>query len=128
MLQRDPRKGDTSLSSNQINKPDLSSTLGEAVYNAGIVLGLSLGEIDEIVKSDARFKYDVIPASREGFSALSLVRIYRRLYAMFDGNKEHMQLWMAGFNNGSRGVPIEQVKHDDGLLAVVEYLEARQGY
>ena len=46
------------------------------------------------------------------------------LHSMYDGNYQHMRLWLNGFNAGTNGIPIEQIQTEIGLIEVVEYLEA----
>ena len=63
------------------------------------------------------------PKSKSGVLAVYLIRSYRSLYTLVDGDKEEMKLWMNGHNTGTGGIPAEQIKDIVGLVHVMEYLE-----
>lgn len=104
------------------------AVLSKALLNAGQQLGLKREDIAQVVKRNrSRLGDGIQPDSGPGILALYLIRCYRSLYAIFNGNSEHIRLWMTGFNKGTGGVPIEQVKDVATLVHVMEYLDAMRG-
>jgi len=102
-----------------------SDVLIEATIKASYNLGISKSTLNHIVGYDLNTKdknFEVL--STFGKKSLSLIRIYKCLYAMYDGNFQHMRLWINGFNSGTNGIPLEQIQTDPGLIDVLEYLEA----
>lgn len=105
-------------------KSDEEITL-EAVNNVVTAFGLSEQDLAEIIGSNnLSGTHEIDEKSDVGKRALSLVRIYQCLYSRFDGNMEHSRLWLTGFNSGTGGIPVEQIKDNNGLEQVMGYLEA----
>ncbi len=108
--------------------PEAPRVLATAVLNAGKALGLKREEIGQIVGRDrSRIRDGIDPASPGGQAALLLVRCYRSLYALVDGDPAVMSHWMETPNHGTGGVPREQVFDLVGLVDVVQYLDAIRG-
>lgn len=108
--------------------PDASRVLATAVLNAGKALGLKRDEIGRIVGRDrSRIRDGIDPRSPGGQAALLLVRCYRSLYALVDGDPAVMTHWMETANRGTGGVPRDQVFDLVGLVDVVQYLDAIRG-
>ncbi len=107
---------------------DEKAVLAEALLNAGEALGLSRTEVGRVVGRDrSRLRDGIRPESATGQLALLLIRVYRSLYALVDGDREVMAHWMRTRNTGCGGVPAEQVRNVQGLVTVVEYLDAIRG-
>lgn len=116
------------MKSQVLDTVDPSRVLSDAVLNAGKALGLTRAELAQVIgRTRSRLGDDIKPSSKTGTLALYLVRIYRSLYALVDGDEEEMKLWMKGENLGTGGVPIEQVKDVVGLVHVMEYLDGMRG-
>lgn len=107
---------------------DPESVLSQALLNAGADLGLTREALGRVIGRDrTRLKDGVRPDSKAGELALLLIRVYRSLFALVDGDKTIMAHWMHTPNRGTRGVPAQQVQSVQGLTTVVEYLDAIRG-
>lgn len=108
---------------------DKADVLAEAFGNAGRQLDMSQSELGEIVGKDrtaiSRGRLD--PASKAGELALLFIRCYRALYVLTGGDSRQMAHWMHTENRHTGGIPAEQVKTVQGLIAVLEYLDAIRG-
>jgi len=108
--------------------PDAPRVIATAVLNAGKALGLKRDEIGRIVGRDrSRIRDGIDPGSPGGQAALLLIRCYRSLYALVDGDPVVMGHWMETANRGTGGVPREQLFDLVGLVDVVQYLDAIRG-
>ena len=103
--------------------------LAKAALNAGRNLGLTQTAIGRIVGKNRStlLRSGVDPDSRNGELALLLVRCYRSLYALMDGNEAQMRHWMKTPNRHTGGIPAEQVLSVAGLVHVCDYLDAIRG-
>jgi len=109
--------------------PDAGLVLTKALLNAGTALGLSRERLGEIVgRERTAFSRGLDPAGKAGELALLLIRCYRSLYALVGGDAAAMRHWMHTRNRDTGGVPAEQVRSVQGLVAVVEYLDAMRGH
>src|SRR5512139_306850 len=108
---------------------DQASVLAEALVNAGRQLGMSQADLGEIVGKDrtviSRGRVD--PVSKAGELALLFIRCYRALYVLVGGDAQQMRHWMQTENLHTGGIPAEQVKSVQGLITVLEYLDAMRG-
>ena len=55
------------------------------------------------------------------------IRCYRALFALTGGDSKQMTHWMHTENRHIGGVPAQQVKTVQGLITVLEYLDAIRG-
>ena len=62
--------------------------------------------------------------SKEAELALLLVRVFRSLDGIVGEDKEAMRAWFHGKNRHLRGIPDELIRRTDGLVHVLEYLDA----
>ena len=109
--------------------PDPRAVLTKALLNAGTALGLSRERLGEIVgRERTAFSRGLDPDSQAGELALLVIRCYRSLYALVDGDAAAMRHWMHTANRDTGGVPAEQVRSVQGLVGVVEYLDAMRGH
>jgi len=108
---------------------DQASVLAEALLNAGKHLGMSQADLGDIIGKDrtAVSRGRIDPASKAGELALLFIRCYRALYVLVGGDPRHMRHWMQTENLHTGGIPAEQVKSVQGLIAVLEYLDAMRG-
>jgi hypothetical protein len=108
---------------------DPADVLAEALVNAGRQLGMSQADLGGIIGRDrtvvSRGRVD--PGSKAGELALLFIRCYRALYVLAGGDAGQMQHWMHTENLHTGGIPAEQVKSVQGLVSVLEYLDAMRG-
>jgi hypothetical protein len=112
-----------------IHAADKASVLAEAFGNAGKLLGMSQAELGEIIGKDrsAVSRGRIDPDSKAGELALLFIRCYRALHVLVGGGEKEMRHWMRTENRHTGGVPAEQVKTVQGLINVLEYLDAMRG-
>lgn len=113
----------------ELPKPDPNRVLAEALLNAASFLGITKAEvgkaIDKHPSNIARTGID--PTRHSGQIALLIVRIYRSLFALMGGDQKNMRHFMYTQNNGTGGIPREQIQTIQGVVAVCEYLDAMRG-
>lgn len=96
----------------------------ESTSIAAVVLNLSDKDMKKVIGIDNSLNGVANLELAQSKRALYFLRTYMCLYSRFSGNFEHMRLWLNGFDRGTDGVPAEQIKDEDGLINVMEYLEA----
>jgi hypothetical protein len=111
------------------HEADPASVLSEALVNAGKQLGMSQADLGHIIGKDrtAISRGRIDPASKAGELALLFIRCYRALYVLVGGHPQQMQHWMQTENLHTGGIPAEQIKTVQGLIGVLEYLDAMRG-
>ena len=110
------------------HRPDDRSVLSRAANNAARGLGLVRTDPGSIIGRDrARTRNGIDPSTRAGELALMLLRCYRSLFALVDGDEAQMRQWMASPNRGTGGVPREQVRSAQGFAIVLGYLDTMRG-
>lgn len=67
------------------------------------------------------------PESKEGELALLFLRLYRSLDALVGGDDAKARAWLHAENDHLRGVPAERIRTVEGLVDVVQYLDAMRG-
>lgn len=67
------------------------------------------------------------PESKEGELALLFLRMYRSLDALVGGDDAKARAWLRADNHHVRGVPVERIRTVEGLVDVVQYLDAMRG-
>ncbi len=113
--------------------PSESEVLGKALLNSKEYLGLTNTELGEIIGKDRTYftrlrNHNVLePDSKEGELALHVIRIYRSLYALEGGDIEAMEEWLNTPNKHLDAIPKDLLKSIQGLVQVVEYLDAMRG-
>ena len=111
-----------------LQNPDSGAVLAKALINAGKALGLTQSALGEIVGKDrSSIARGLDPASKSGELALLLIRCYRSLYVLVGGEPQAMRHWMHTENLDTGGPPEEQIRSVQGLIRVVEYLDAMRG-
>jgi hypothetical protein len=113
--------------------PAESAVLARAVVSAAARLGLrnrQLGEIigaSEASVSRLRSGRDLDPARKEGELALMFLRLYRSLDALVGGDDLKARAWLHAENDHLSGIPAERIRTVEGLVDVVQYLDAMRG-
>jgi transcriptional regulator with XRE-family HTH domain len=102
-----------------------------ATLRAGELLHLTDADIARIIgvsgATVSRFRSgqrSLSLGSKEAELALLLVRVYRSLDGILGEDKEALHAWFHEKNRHLRGVPAELVRKTDGLVRVLEYLDA----
>ncbi|MBB2496646.1 antitoxin Xre/MbcA/ParS toxin-binding domain-containing protein [Aquipseudomonas ullengensis] len=118
-----------------LSKPgvDADAVLLKALLNTREQLGLTQAELAGIVgvNRSAISRWGdsggLRPQSKTGELALLLIRAYRALFALFGGNLDDMRHFLRTDNHHLAGVPLQQMAQVQGLVRVVEYLDAIRG-
>jgi DNA-binding XRE family transcriptional regulator len=111
---------------------DADAVLAKALLNTREQLGLTQQELADIVgvhrTAISRWADSGLrPQSKTGELALLLIRVYRALFALFGGNLQDMRHFLRTDNRHLAGVPLELMGQVQGLVHVVEYLDAIRG-
>ena len=113
--------------------PDPASVLTRAVLSAAARLGLRSRELAAVVgaseASVSRLKGARLldPGSKEGELALLFLRLFRSLDALMGGDELRARAWLRAENTHLGGVPAERIRTVEGLIDVVQYLDAMRG-
>ncbi|HLA29583.1 MAG TPA: XRE family transcriptional regulator [Pseudomonas sp.] len=111
---------------------DADTVLAKALLNTREQLGLTQQELADIVGvhrtaisrwADSGLRVQ----SKTGELALLLIRVYRALFALFGGNLPDMQHFLRTPNHHLQAVPLLLMMQVQGLVRVVEYLDAIRG-
>jgi transcriptional regulator with XRE-family HTH domain len=114
-------------------RPDPAPVLAKATLAAAGRLGLRSRQLAEIVGtseasiSRLRSGRGLDPASKEGELALLFLRLYRSLDALVGGDDVKAHDWLYAANDHLGGVPVERIRTVEGLVDVVQYLDAMRG-
>ncbi len=107
--------------------------LAKAFLNAGQQLGLQPAELASVLGVDrtaiSRLKksQSLEPESKRGELALLLIRIARALFALTGGDKDWIQHFMRSPNKITGGIPAEQITSVQGLVGVLQFVDAMRG-
>lgn len=121
------------LSPQQSARPEPAPVVAKATLAAAERLGLRDRQLAAIIGSSEasvsrlRSGRGLEPASKEGELALLFIRVYRGLDALVGGDDVAAQRWLHAENAHLRGVPIERMLTVEGLVDVVQYLDAMRG-
>lgn len=113
--------------------PEPAAVLAKAVTAAAGRLGLRQRRLAEVIgASEASISRlqrgrGIDPASKEGELALLLLRVFRSLDAIVGGDDAQARAWLHAENAHLGGVPAERIATVQGLVDVVEYLDAVRG-
>jgi hypothetical protein len=113
--------------------PRPAAVLTKAVLAAAARLGLRSRHLAAVLgtseASVSRLQYGraLDPVSKEGELALLFLRAYRGLDALVGGDDAKAQLWLRAENSHLGGVPAERIQTVEGLVDVVQYLDAMRG-
>ena len=114
-------------------RPEPGPVLAHAVLAAAARLGLRNRQLAMVLGSSeasvSRLQHGrgLDPETKEGELALLFLRIYRSLDALVGGDDEKARAWLHSQNDHLRGVPAERIRAVEGLVDVVQYLDAMRG-
>ncbi|MBW7876696.1 MAG: DUF2384 domain-containing protein [Candidatus Cloacimonetes bacterium] len=84
-------------------------------------------DIDTVIYGDITEADEALVLSKAWQLAVILLRVYRGLDAYMGGHKENVKLWLVAKNDALGGVPVELMGTVEGLVGVVQYLDAMRG-
>ena len=108
--------------------------LAKAAVAAASRLGLRNRQLGEIIgtseASVSRFKSGrpLDPSGKEGELALLFLRLYRSLDALVGGDDAKAREWLHSQNQHVGGVPADRIRTVEGLVDVIQYLDAMRGH
>ena len=114
-------------------RPQSAPVLAKATLAAAERLGLRQRHLAAIIGSSeasvSRLQNGrgLDPDSKEGELALMFVRLYRSLDALIGGDDVKARAWLIAVNDHLGGVPAERIRTVEGLVDVVQYLDAMRG-
>jgi len=114
-------------------RPEASMVLAKALLNASTQLGLRQDELAKVIglhrTGITRLKKSMTlePESKTGELALLLIRAARALYALAGGESDWIAHFMRSPNRMTGGIPAEQIQNVQGLVRVVQCLDAIRG-
>ncbi|MCS6766378.1 MAG: DUF2384 domain-containing protein [Candidatus Protistobacter heckmanni] len=110
--------------------PDSSTVLTKAAVRAAALLELKgatlakvLGVSEPTVSRIKKGETLIEPGSREGESALLLIRLYRSLDALVGNDGERRKQWLGSYNRAFNAVPRDYMQTVEGLVRTVTYLD-----
>lgn len=115
------------------DEPDSSTVLVKALLAAASRLGLRQRDVAAVIgTSEASMSRlqrgrGIDPASKEGELALLFLRMYRSLDALVGGDDAQGRAWLEAPNAHLGGVPADRIASVEGLVDVVQYLDAIRG-
>ena len=120
----------SAVSQQATEKPDAAIVLSKAVTRAAErldisrsllsqVLGLSTPTISRLYNGNYRLEQ----SRKEWEFALLFVRAFRSLDSIV-GDESTARQWLNSENRALNGRPIELIRHTEGLVRVVQYLDA----
>jgi hypothetical protein len=114
-------------------KPEPAIVLAKAALAAAARLGIRNKQLGEIIgtseASVSRLKggRGLEPSRKEGEIALIFLRLYRSLDALVGGDDGKARNWLHSANDHIGGIPAERIRTVEGLVDVVQYLDAMRG-
>ena len=87
------------------------------------ILGVSPATVSRLARGGS-----LDPRSKNGEAAMRFLRMYRSLLSLFDGNMGNAIRWLKAENRNFTRPPIEMITTMQGLLHVIEYLDAMRGH
>jgi uncharacterized protein (DUF2384 family) len=123
----------TAIDKQVAKKPDATVVLSKAVARAAErldvsrsmlarVLGVSPATITRLFKGN----YLLEQERKEWEFALLFVRVFRSLDSIL-GDEGTARKWLNSENRGLNGRPIDLIRNTEGLVRVVQYLDASRG-
>ena len=107
--------------------PTDSELVLQAVLRAADELELSRAALASVLGKDRstlnRAK-GLDPSSKTGELALLVIRLYRSLSVLVGNDRMQLRHWFHTANRHTGGVPAEQVQRTEGLVEIVQYLDA----
>lgn len=113
--------------------PEANTVLSKAAFRAAGFLGIShatfakvLGVSPATISRLARNDYLLTQGKKEWEFALLFVRLFRSLDSIV-GSESTARKWLASENTSLNGRPIDLITSTEGLVRVVQYLDASRG-
>ena len=109
---------------------DNKMVLAKAVLNAAKQLDLKQTQLAGILGVHRTFisrlkrNPELDPASQQGELAILLIRIFKALYVLADGDVAYICHFMNTPNRVTGGIPVQQMESISGLLNVLNFVEA----
>ena len=114
-------------------RPQPGMVLAKAVLSAADRLGLRQSHLAAVLGSSeasvSRLQSgrELNPASKEGELGLMFLRLFRSLDSIMGGADDKARLWLHAHNTHLSGIPAERIQRVEGLVDVVQYLDAMRG-
>ena len=115
-------------------KPEPRLVLTSAVMRAAALLEITQSALAQIlglspstVSRMANGAYTLDEQKKEWELGALFVRLFRSLDAVIGSNDTAAQGWLNGDNSGLKGRPIDLIRSTEGLVRVVQYLDAARG-
>lgn len=115
------------------SRPDPSAVLTKALLAAAARLDLRARHLAAIIGtseasiSRMRGGRALDPQQKEGELALLFLRLYRSLDALVGGDDDKAKAWLHADNDHLGGIPAERIRTVEGLVDVIQYLDAMRG-
>ena len=115
------------------SNPEAAPVLAKAAMNAAARLGLRNKQLAEIIGtseatvSRMRGGRGLDPERKEGELALLFLRLFRSLDALVGGDDVKAREWLHANNDHVGGTPAVRIRTVEGLVDVVQYLDAMRG-
>lgn len=100
-----------------------SSLLEITQSNLAQILGLSASTVSRM----ANGSYTLDQDKKEWELGALFVRLFRSLDALIGGNDAASKEWLNGHNSALIGRPVDLIRSTEGLVRVVQYLDAARG-
>lgn len=116
----------------QLN-PLPEAVLAKAVLKASEQLGLKQAELAAVLglhrTAISRLKQNpsLDPQSKQGELALLLIRLARALFALTGGDEAWIRHFMQTPNKVTGGIPAQQIESIQGLMTVLQFVDAIRG-
>lgn len=113
--------------------PAKEAVLAKALLNAADQLGLKQAQLAAILgvhrTAISRLKQNpsLDPDSKQGELALLVIRVARALFALTGGDRDWIRHFMHNNNDVTGGVPAQQMQSIQGLIQVVQFVDAIRG-
>jgi hypothetical protein len=115
-------------------KPEPRLVLTGAVLRACALLEITQSSLAQIlglspstVSRMANGSYRLDDQKKEWELGALFVRLFRSLDAVIGSNDSAARVWLNGQNTALAGRPIELIRSTEGLVRVVQYLDAARG-
>lgn len=115
-------------------KPAPRLVLTSAVLRAAALLDITQAALAQIlglspstISRMANGSYALDDAKKEWELGALFVRLFRSLDAVIGSNDTVSRDWLNGENSGLAGRPIDLIRSTEGLVRVVQYLDAARG-
>ncbi|HEY2676249.1 MAG TPA: antitoxin Xre/MbcA/ParS toxin-binding domain-containing protein [Steroidobacteraceae bacterium] len=116
------------------SKPEPRRVLTGAVLRASALLEITQSALAQIlglspstVSRMAHGSYTLDEQKKEWELGALFVRLFRSLDAVIGSNDTAARAWLNGENNALLGRPIDLIRSTEGLVRVVQYLDAARG-